>query len=114
MKLEKLVNSVQSLRNIMALDLPAKTAYRLAKVSHTIDVHLKAFDTARAKVVGKYKGEDGQIPEEHWKVVGDELEAVMDEDVEVSITKLKLSELGDVRLKAQDLYQLDWLVSEDV
>jgi hypothetical protein len=49
MKLNQLVGSVQALKELSSLKLPAMLAFKISKVMNEVDEHLKVFESTRTK-----------------------------------------------------------------
>ena len=99
-KLSKIVSSVPAFKNLTQQTTNAKTAFRLAKMLNIIQAELDLFETTKNNIATKYqiKSEQGniQIPEENAELFKKEILELLDEEVELNIEQLPVSELSGI------------------
>ena len=111
-KMSSIVNSQEILKKFVAAEVKAKTAYQIKKLIDAVLVELKRFDEVRNNLVTKYA--DEQTTEEKeakapLKVVSKmedfrkELIELLDEEVELNVVPIKISELEDLKLNLGEL-----------
>lgn len=113
-----LVNSANALGELSNLDLKMKLSFRVAKVIKEVDGVIEVFNEKRdviVKEVEALKEERGlskedRLPEEDEKPFNDRVIALLDEEIEVEIEKLSISDLEAYSFPAKHLINLDWLL----
>lgn len=112
-QLAQVVGSVEPLGTLMSNPMPAATAFRCAKVLKAVQSELESYDEARKALIEKY-GEDGEIKPESkdWDKFIEEMNALMNEEISLSIKKIDADSLSKVEIAPTDLVQLDWLIKE--
>lgn len=98
MKLYKIVNAGASLRRLMTQDLRLKTAYHLSLLVNQLNVHLGYFDENRERISKLADHEDA------------ELDALLHEEVDISIHKVKIRLDENVSLSVEDIMRLEGFV----
>lgn len=115
-KISKLVNIKTSLEKLMNLDVPIKTAFKLGKIVKNFNNEYEVFEESKTKLFKKYgeRNKEGnlEIKEENSKIFKKELEDLLSIEVNIKLTKVDLKELGDVKLSALDIDNLDILIKE--
>lgn len=120
MDLKTLLESDQSLARLAACQgVPAKTAYRLAKLLRQAESAKRDFHSARDAAVkrhGQEQAEKGRynIPDENRPAFEAEINALLAEPVELSPCRIDPNELGGAEktLAVSDYLILDWLIME--
>jgi hypothetical protein len=127
MKLSQLINSIPSINALMGKELPTATAYKLILLSKKINPEVESFEKSRKTLVerlGKQEvNEDGtlkvnesgqplySILEKDKEEFEKEFKSLIEQEVNIEYSKIKISELGD-NIKAVDLINIDWLLEE--
>lgn len=124
LKLSTLINSEGSLKKLLAVKLPVKIAYKLSKIVNLIQPELTIFQEQRDKLIkelGTEKDKDSgnfQVTPENMPKFIEEIGKLTDIEVNLefgagkAVEPIKLADLGDIELEAQDLVALDWLITE--
>ena len=117
MKLGELVGSEGALVGLSTQKMKAKASFRVAKIINQVKPHLESFRTIQQELLekhGKKNGEGFQIDPDMkgWKTYIDEIEAMLEESVDVSIKKIPLNLLTNAEISAQEISSLDWLIEE--
>lgn len=120
-KIETLLNSVPAMQELMNLKLPIVVSFKISKALRTVDKELTAFNEVknkRIKELGEEIVVDGK-PTGNWKVKEENSEAfnkehkeLVEKEVKLELPEIKISELGDVKIEASVLMNLDWLIKE--
>ena len=115
MKLLELVVAREALQRLVSLELPAATAFRVARVVRPIQVELQSYEQQRVALVqrlGEKKGGQTTVPPEKFVEFNTEHQALLDVEMELDITPLSPSVLGDIKIRAADLMALEFLFGE--
>jgi len=120
-KLSQIVNSQEALQKLLQLPLPVKIAYKLSKLINKLDPELRIYEEQRIKLV-KELGEQTDKEKDMWSVKKENIVKFREEllkltEIEVNLSfgpdkeseKIKIEDLGDIKVEAQDLIHLDWL-----
>jgi len=123
-----LVNSVGSLNTLSELDLPVKTAFKLAKLSRKIDNLLQIYNDILKKLQTTHAELDennqpksvpnSDNPNLRHLIFKDpeafqrEYQELLLIENELDVSQLTIEELGDVKVKTSTLYQLSWLFED--
>lgn len=94
MKLYEVVNAGGSLRRLLGQELSLRTAYRLNLLVDKLNPHLSYFDSNRERI-SKLAGAGDQ-----------ELDALLEEDVDIIVDKVPVRLDEDVKLSALDVMRL--------
>jgi hypothetical protein len=116
------------LNEILQKELPVKQAYWLARFLNKLDSEEKAFEKARINLVTKHakkddkgkplfkKDKDGKDLNEYdipdLDAFTKEFELLIEEKIEIEFTPIKLSDLGDIKIKPIVLAQLEKIIIE--
>ena len=122
LKLQQIVNSEMSLKKLIEIKLPIKIAYKLSKLVNLIQPELTIFTEQRDKLIRELGAEDKdnnvKVTDENLPKFMEELKKLTEIEIDLSfsdgkdIEKIKISDLGDISLEAQDLVLLNWLITE--
>ena len=118
MKLGQVVSSVSALNNLASEKMKAKQAYRISRVLMEANSHLESFNGAREKAIEEYgeKDDDGNMAidqdSKNFKKFTDEINALLDEEVEMKFNKIKLKEISSLEVSVADMVALDWLIDD--
>ena len=117
------------LNTVMAMGLPAKTAYWFKRFMDRVVSEMKAFENKRKALVIKYakkdkdgkpllkkvkKGEQAEydVSKEDMVKVRAEFNELMQKEFDIPFEPIKLEAFDDVKIKPDTLYQLGKLVQE--
>ena len=118
-QLRDLLHGVQSLARFGQRDLPANLSFKVARVIRGANDELKQYEESRKDTCEKFGTlkEDGSaydIPDEKMDDFNREIEALLDEEVEIPGALIKPAALGETRVPPAELAALYWLfVPED-
>ena len=97
MKIRDVLDAVLPLRKLMNLDLTAKDAYKVARLSTKIEEELNTFNKMVAAAREKHKGDD--------KALEKELDEIVELDTEQDIKYIEI-QMPEGKLSAQDMLHL--------
>ena len=115
-KIRKLLEIKQSLEKLISLDIPIKTAFKISKSIKNFNDEYAAFEDSKIKLFKKY-GEENEkgnleIKKENTEKFKKELEDLMEIKINIKVPKVTLKELGDIKISAGDIANLDILITE--
>ena len=117
-KLATIRGGIESFKKLLTANLPIKLAYSLSKSVKKLEGEVKIVEEQRIALLKKYgtspdeKGNVTVLPENIEFFVKD-FNGLLEVEVDIDITPVKLSELGDIKLSAVDLSNLEGIVVED-
>lgn len=94
MKLYEIVNAGAALRKLFVQDLSLRTAYRLSLLVDKLNPHLSYFDNNRERIAKLADDRDEQ------------LDALMQEDAELAVDKVRVSISEAAKLSVADIQAL--------
>lgn len=115
-KLEKLVASLEPLRNLFSKEIPISIGFHISKTIQAIEENMKLYDESRTALVKKYgkENKDGtfNIPPKSVKEFEAEHQELLNTEVELQAEEISIARLGDVKMSSSDVYTLNWLLTE--
>ena len=111
MKLIEIATSIEALNKILSQPVEAKIAWKIARFVKEMDIELEPFQIGRRKIFEKHgKEEDGmfKIPPKSEGLK--ELAEYDKAEINIKVEKIKLEDLGDIKLSATDCLQLEWIL----
>lgn len=112
--LETLNKAFQPLKRIVAKDLPAPMAWRLARTAAQIETELKILNERHTALVTQYADDTGTIKEEQTDAFQSEWKALLAETIQLDIKPIEITQIPPhVSLKPADLMLLDFLFTEE-
>lgn len=124
MKLIDIVNAVEALQNLSAQEgMNAKASYLLLKNIKAVEEEMQTYRSALSKLIHKYadKDENNQLViendqyhfnKENYPLFVKELENLGETEVEITIHKLSIEEFADIKISANTLSKLEFLIKE--
>lgn len=116
------LNAREALTKLFQAHLPMAVALKIKRLVIAVDAELNKYDQMRATLIEEYankddkgaiiKDEKGNVdftPEKKAEFFKKEAEL---KDMDVLIQPLKISDLGEIPLSAQDLFALDKILKE--
>ncbi len=118
MKVSELFNVNQGLTELLDKELPTATSYKIQVNHQKVANELKVPQEMMNKLVQKYKlkdNEDGsiQIKDNSIEKFNKESQELMEQEVDISLKPIKLSELQDISVKGRTLALLGELLEVD-
>ena len=116
MKLKNIVESIGSLQKLSNLQLKMKLAFRISKFLNETKVVIDLFEEKRNALIKEHGvlQENGSIIVKDDKIefVNKQIEEVLNEELDITIPEISLSEFGDVEIEPLHLMKLDWFIKE--
>lgn len=115
MKLRELVVAQEALNQLLALELPAAAAFKIARAAQPIFAELQSYEQQRVRLVrqlGEAEGQQTIVRSDKVPEFNSEMDALLQVDVDLEIKKLSPDLLGDVDISAADLMAL-WFLFDD-
>lgn len=129
MKLVEIINSVESLNQLVSAKLPAKTSYKIGRLSQKLAPEVEAYFKLKNNKMVEYgtvkMKEDGTTPatdekgnemytfdKENGEKFINELREAEEVEVTVEIPEIKIEDLGDISIEPKYLSVLSWLIKE--
>ena len=114
--LGKIANSVTSINKLNDTLLPAKISFRLTILSKNLDEVLKVYNDKLNNIFEKYGDkidkEQIKIKQENIENYTKERNELDNEEIEIEIQDIKISEIENVNIAPNDIMILDWLIKE--
>jgi len=113
---------LMALSEMLEKELPAKTAYWLARAQKGLVSEFEPFEAARKKLVNRYakKDETGEaiVDGDHFVVedmdaLNAESEELSDQEVEIKYNPISIEQLGDINIKPVDVLRLGRLIKDE-
>jgi len=109
--LRQIAPMINSLNSVMNLPLPARDSYRLGVAAKLIQERITVYEQARQNLVNKYGEKIEQegvirVKPENIDSFSKEIENLLQEEVEVNITPIPISLLGEAKVSAVDMANL--------
>ena len=114
--LKDLWNARATLGKLAGMSFKAKTAYKLMKLIDQVNKEIEPFSKVRQELFLKYGDQDGDrvtIKPENIEIFSKELEELESQEIELKFT-VNLDEIGEVELSPSELYDLDFMLKEDM
>lgn len=111
-KLRYIIENTESIANLLKLELPIKTAYKLAKLSNVIQSELRDFEQLRNNLIKKYGKQSGdeikidQSDKEAYEKFSSEINELLEAEIEINYSPIDINELGSIKLSAYDTGKL--------
>jgi len=121
--LNDIITNNNLFREIHSKPMPARTAFKVARLIRELDKENEMFDKQRIDIVTRYakRDENGDMIEENNQVLidddkmkqfQDEFNALLDTEVEVNAEKLSIDDLGDIELTPKQIMNLEKFINE--
>jgi len=111
-KMFALHNSVSALSELSGKPIPAVSAFKVAMLVKAINEPLAAFDETKNTLLKEVGEEQADKPGEYkindmqrWQA---EITALLDQEVDLSVPPIKVSELNNVSVEPRHLLALEW------
>jgi len=124
-KLGSLNNVLDSLNKLIDKEINIKTSYKLSKLFKQLANEYNIFEENRMKLINKYaeKDEIGNVRvnmennsvfiiDNNKEKFNKEINELVNIEVEIFIEKIRLDDLGDIKVSPRDLFNLDFLFEE--
>lgn len=118
LKVSQVLNAVEPLKKINAPELPIAVSMRLINIMDQLNPVLVAFEARRKPLFDSYavtsdsknkKSKKKVPPKQQSKFIA-EIQTLLDEEIELPIEPLSLSDLKGVKISSSELRLIKWLV----
>ena len=118
--LNDIITNNNLFREIHSKPMPARTAFKVARLIRELDKENEMFDKQRIDIVTRYakRNENGEennqvlIDDDKMQQFQDEFNALLDTEVEVNAEKLDIEDLGDIELTPKQIMNLEKFINE--
>ena len=110
MEVNKVVNGVTALQKLYAQDLSLATTLKIVQNSEEFDKVLKIFNEKLTKLREEFNADEAT--DEETASLEEHAQAVLKEDIDITVKTFTLEELTDVKLSASDLKSILWLIED--
>lgn len=110
-KLIDIINSVDAINRLMAKEISAPTAYKIARLARKLNEELESFNKARESILSRFT-EDGVLPEDKTDGVEEEINLLLDTEVTLDIKKINVQDLGGISVMPSDMFVLAKFINE--
>ena len=121
--LNDIITNNSLFREIHSRPMPARAAFKVARLIRELDKENEMFDKQRIDIVTRYakRDENSDMIEENNQVLidddkmqqfQDEFNALLDTEVEVNAEKLDIEDLGDIELTPKQIMNLEKFINE--
>jgi len=118
---QEMIDSIEVLKEISEKKMPAKTAYKFARVNREIDRENSVFQETRRDLIVKYgeKNEDGSLKEDNGNIVipkdqvndfQQEVNGLVKTHITINAEKISLDELGDDLFSPTQIGKIEWMI----
>lgn len=114
-KMYEIKNMKEPLIKLIEKEIPVSVAFRITKLVKVIDDYLTEIEQFRVKLINQYgvKNEEKnliEVPGHKMKDFSKEMNALLNEDVEIDFTPIDINSFGDdLKLTTRDLMILEKL-----
>lgn len=113
-KLEKLVQSITAMKDLMSKEFDSSTAFDIMAIGQVIQPILDNYQKIKTDMLKKYGKEDEKtklmiIKDENQYAFQEEWDELMNKDIEIDIEKISKNQLGKITLKPGVLLDLAWM-----
>lgn len=121
LKVIQVLNAIKPLKKLNAPELPIAISMKLIDIVDKLDPVLEAFEARRKPLYDSYavvvpatknKKSKKEIPKDRLSEFNAKINEFLDEEIEVSIEPLPLSDLKGVLISSSELRLIKWLVVE--
>ncbi len=116
MKLRILVEATEAIQKLLDLRLPSKTSFKIQRSLRPILSELETFENERKALIQRFAqpDDDGrlQIPPDKMDEFLKEMNDLLDVEIDLSVSKISIEELGDTEMSVRDLLLLEFLFEE--
>lgn len=114
LSLNKLVSSIEAVKELATLKFKAKQAFQLSKLIKSAQSELETYEATRVATIKKYASDGQKVDEDKIPLFVQEITDLLAKQVDIYDCKVSLSDLEEFEISAGNLVLLDWLVQDDV
>ena len=119
----EMIDSLEVLKEISKKKMPAKTAYKFARINREIDRENNLFQETRMNLILKYgnKDENGKLEEENgnYTIAKDkindfrqEFDGLIRTYITINADKINLDDFGEDLFSPEQIEKIDWIIEE--
>lgn len=124
-KIEDLLNSVDTLQKLAQKDFKAKLAWQVARLLKSAEAEIQSFNETRMNLIKKYgeKDENGELITDengNCKIIPEDIETFTNElnelitsEVEINANKLDINLFGDIDFTPSNMAALEPFIDMD-
>lgn len=119
-KLGVLENSVNSISNLLKEKLPVQISHSLVRFTKKAGAELEIYSNQQVEILKKYgakaNGERGLVltqEDEGFQQAMVEITTLRNIEVDIEFTKIKIEDLGDIKVSGEDLIILSFLFEDE-
>lgn len=114
-KLREVLEAAGSFQVLQNKEVPIKVAYRLKRLANKLQSDINLYSENRNELIKKLgeKQKDGTfkvVDPEKLEELSNQTKELLNEEIEVEFNKIKLSELGDIKIEPNSL--IEWVFEE--
>ena len=120
--LNDIITNNSLFREIHSQPMPARAAFKVARLIRELDKENEMFDKQRLEIVNRYakRDENNDIMEENNQILIDEnkftefqkeIDSLLSTEVEVNAEKLNIEDLGDIELTPKQTIDLEKFIN---
>ena len=118
LQLGKLVQSVQSLKQLMQKEFKSSLAFDIMSIGRQIQPFLDDFEKVKNELFKKFGAEDPQtrvmlVKEENNEIFNKEWNDLLKKEITVDFNKINRKDLKEVSIKPGLLMELEWMFTSD-
>lgn len=120
---QEMINSIDILKEIASKKMPAKTAYKFARINSEIDRENVTFQETRRDLVLKYgeRNENGELKEENGSIIipkdkmsefRKESSDLLNTKITINAEKICIDDFGDDMFSPVEIGKIEWVIEE--
>jgi len=116
LKVREVYNLYEGIKELIDKELSITTAFKIQKNFTKLEDEVKQAEVIRKKIIDKYKeGEfegNAKIKDDCIDKFNEEIEELFNQDVELDLKEINISELENIKIKPITLSRLDLIIIE--
>lgn len=111
-KIGEVVNSIEQIKALQEVVFPVKISYKISRLVNKLNPELSTYDETRNKLIKEYGEVNSETKmlevkdPENIKMFLEKINEVLSTEIELDwFEKIKISELGDVKIEAKNLVE---------
>ena len=116
MKTGMIVNAQPVLNQLAEAKLPMGIAFKLLKALKEVGSVMEVYEERRKEIFEKYgepQGDQIVVKPENQDAFTNDMNTLFNEDVEVNLPSLQLSDIESVEMSVAELATIEWLLSDE-
>jgi len=116
LKLLNIVNATPALRMLGAEKMPIRVAYNIQRNIRLLAVETATYEKIRQDLIknkyGKKTNESFTVTAENMEAFTAEMDKLGQEEIDMDVHTVNLSDFGDIKVSPNELQSLDWMFVE--